>query len=347
MNKRVLLTGGAGFIGAHTLEHFLENTDWDIVIADSLEHRGDMRRIEQVLSKNAAWVKRMEFHKIDLAKPIDLVTANLWGRIDYVINMAAESHVDRSIDDPAPFITNNVLLTINMLEYARIAKPDIFIQISTDEVYGPMYDKPFPEWSPLVPSNPYSASKAAQEMIAISYWRTYGVPLIITNTMNNIGEMQDAEKYLPKIISCIQNNFKVPVHGHYEDGKPVIGSRFYLHARNHADALMFLIRKMEKSGPTVVDDATKIRGQAYPDRFNIVGDTQLSNLELAERVAEIMECPLDYELIPFHNTRPGHDMHYGLDGQKMHDLGWRPPITFDDALRRTVQNYLDHPGWLE
>lgn len=345
--KRVLLTGGAGFIGSHTLEHFLENTDWHIVIADSLEHRGDMRRIEQVLSKNPAWVKRIDFHKIDLAKPIDLVTANLWGRIDYVINMAAESHVDRSIDDPAPFITNNVLLTINMLEYARIAKPDIFIQISTDEVYGPMYDKPFPEWSPLVPSNPYSASKAAQEMIAVSYWRTYSVPLIITNTMNNIGEMQDAEKYLPKVIKSIINNKHVPVHGHIENGSEIIGSRFYLHARNHADALLFLINKFAEDRPMVVRDATKVNGPAYPERFNIVGDTQLSNLELAEQVAKILDKKLSYELIPFHTTRPGHDMHYGLDGTKLHNLGWRPPVTFNEALRRTVKNYLDNPEWLD
>lgn len=340
--KRVLLTGGAGFIGAHTLEHFLLNTDWFVVVVDSLEHRGDMRRIQQVLSKNPEWQSRMAFFKRNLALQIPLDVAAEWGQIDYIINMASESHVDRSIDAPVPFLINNLSLTVNMLEYARLTKPKLFIQISTDEVYGPMYDKPFPEWSPLVPSNPYSASKASQEMIAVSYWRTYGVPLVITNTMNNIGEMQDSEKFLPLIIKNILAGESIPIHG----TKDHIGTRYYLHARNHADALLFLIRQLGEHGPTMITDATKISAAAYPDRYNVVGDTQLTNLELAETVAAILGKALHYHLTDFHSSRPGHDLHYGLNGDKLKALGWKPPFTFGESLQRTVQNYLDHPEWL-
>lgn len=332
--KRVLLTGGAGFIGAHTLEHLLEKTDWFVVVVDSLEHRGNMKRIEQVLGKNPAWRERMQFVKQNLALELPVENLTWWGDVDYIINMASESHVDRSIADPKPFIFNNVGLTVNMLEYARLIKPKAFIQVSTDEVYGPMYnDRPFTEWQRQIPSNPYSASKSAQEAIAISYWRTYGVPLIITNTMNNIGEMQDVEKFVPMLIRDIKAGREAQIHG----TKHHIGSRFYLHARNHADALLFLLQKQ----PPKYGQANR------PMRVNIVGDTRLSNLEMAQRIAKLLNKPLKYELVDFHSTRPGHDLHYGLDGSRLAGLGWKPPLTFAASLRRTVENYVEHPEWLK
>lgn len=335
MNNKLLLTGVAGFIGAHTLEHFLENTDMHIVGVDSLAHHGDMRRINQVLEKNPSWRARFEFIRADLAYKGQL--SGLPNDIRYIINMASESHVDRSIENPAPFIKNNVDLIINMLEYARQTKPECFIQISTDEVYGPMLqEKPYKEWARELPSNPYSASKAAQEMIAISYWRTYGVPVVITNTMNNIGEMQDAEKFLPLIISRILKGKPVPVHGTPKH----IGSRFYLHARNHADALLFIITQLGK--PTRYSE-----NSSYPDRYNVAGTTRLSNLDLATKVSSILGMPLKYEFVDFHSTRPGHDMHYGLDGTKLEKLGWTAPLDFDVSLERTVANYVSHREWLE
>lgn len=329
--KRVLLTGVAGFIGAHTLEHFLENTDWEIIGIDSLAHRGDVRRIKQALRGDVDWPARFTFIKQDIAKDSTMPTAD----IDYIINMAAESHVDRSITDPSPFIRNNVDLTINMLEWARWMKPKAFIQISTDEVYGPMInDRPFPEWSREIPSNPYSASKAAQEMIAISYWRTYGVPLIITNTMNNFGEMQDVEKYVPMLIRDILAGKPANVHG----SKKEMGSRFYLHARNHADALLFILKNVT---PYLFPDVHR------PARYNIVGDTRLTNLEMADRIATFLNKPLKYNLVDFHSTRPGHDLHYGLDGTKLKRLGWIQPLLFEDSMERTIKNYLDFKEWLE
>lgn len=335
MSKTVLLTGVAGFIGAHTLEHILENTDWNVIGWDSLQHAGNYKRVEQVLSKNMAWHHRFIFKRLDLA----IIHAELLDDMlvpyspDYIINMASESHVDRSINDPVPFMSNNIALTMNMLELARIIKPEVFIQISTDEVYGPMIDHPFAEWERLLPSNPYSASKAAQEMMAISYWRTYGVPLVITNTMNNIGEMQDVEKFVPMLIRDISEGRIARIHGSEKE----IGSRFYLHARNHADALLFLLNRK----PTVYGPEN-----GYPDRYNIVGDTQLNNLEMAEAVADALGVPLKYELTDFHATRPGHDMHYGLDGSKLEKLGWKAPLSFEDSLKRTVENYMKHKEWL-
>ena len=336
MTTRILLTGTAGFIGAHTLEHLLEHTDWHIIGVDSLVHAGKIERVNQVINKVPEWTDRFEFIKADLSFPTELDKLPTAG-IDYIINMASESHVDRSIEDPVPFIKNNVDLTVHMLEYARNVRPNVFIQISTDEVYGPMQDEyAFLEWEREIPSNPYSASKAAQEMIAISYWRTYGVPLVITNTMNNIGEMQDVEKFVPMLIRDISQGKKAQVHGTPEQ----IGSRFYLHARNHADALLFILR----GAPPVQYGGL---GVDRPARYNIVGDTRLTNLEVAERIAALLDKPLEYELVDFHSTRPGHDLHYGLNGSLLESLGWKPPLSFEDSLKRTVDNYLEHPEWLK
>lgn len=328
---RVVITGVAGFIGAHTLEHFLTNTEWEIIGIDSLEHRGNMARVNQVLAKNPElWGPRFRFIKQDLAKSMP----NIPGKVDYILNLAAESHVDRSITDPEPFIRNNVDLMVNMLTWARMKKPRVFMQISTDEVYGPMINNvPFKEWDRELPSNPYSASKAAQEMIAISYWRTYGVPLVITNTMNNIGEMQDAEKFVPKVIKKLLAHEVIEIHGSEED----MGSRYYLHARNHADALLFIL----KHGKPDIYDGTF----PFPDRYHIVGDTRVGNLDMAERIATLVGEPLKYTFDA--SVRPGHDLHYGLDGSKLKNLGWVPPLLFDDSLEQTIKNYLEHKEWLQ
>lgn len=330
MSKRVLLTGSAGFIGAHTVEHFLKETDWQIVGVDSLEHKGDYRRVSPFLGD------RYEFIQLDLAKPgaIEYLEAEV-GSVDIIINMASESHVDRSIELPVPFVRNNVELTLTMLEYARVANPQMFIQVSTDEVYGPMVDEvAHPEWDLFLPSNPYSASKAAQEALAIAWWRTYGVPVVITNTMNNFGERQDVEKFVPMVIKSVLANKVVPVHG-TEDN---VGSRYYLHARNHADALKFLIERGEV--------ASFDKGFYKPDKYNVVGSMRLSNLDMAYAIAGILQKELRYELVDFHSTRPGHDPHYGLDGKKLEDLGWEPPVTFKEGLEKTVNWSIENKEWL-
>jgi len=329
--KRVLLTGAAGFIGAHTVQHFLQNTDWHIIMLDSLEHKGDKRRLDYVTSTYPP--ERYTFVKHDLNNPL---TEDL--KVDYIINMASESHVDRSIDDPVPFVHNNINCALTMLEYARKYPCEKFIQISTDEVYGAAPQGiDHREWATQLPSNPYSASKSAQEALAISYWRTYGIPVMITNTMNNFGEMQDTEKYIPMVVKRITDGEKVTIHG----GKEGIGSRFYLHARNHADALLFILTQLE---PTEYVDGD---GIVKPSRFNIVGDIELNNLQVADRIAELMGKELDYVLVDFHKTRPGHDRRYALDGRYLRNLGWNPPVNFDDSLRRMIEWTKEHPEWIQ
>lgn len=352
--KNVLLTGGGGFIGAHTFAHIMHNTDWRLVIIDSFRHKGKTDRITEMIETHPEWRERVTIITHDLKAPFSDQTIDRIGVIDYVINMASESHVDRSITDPRDFIENNVHLTLSMLEYARYcnicegahpadAKHDAdymvkkFIQISTDEVYGPAPDgHDHKEGEPHRPSNPYSASKAAQESIAYSYWRTYDLPICVTNTMNIIGEMQDPEKYLPLIIKSVVNGDMLTIHAS-ADGKQ-IGSRYYLHARNQADALIFLLEKVPF--PTYSSDL----GMA---RYNIVGEREVDNLQLAHMVADILNKDLHYRLVDFHSSRPGHDLRYALDGSKLAALGWKAPLSLNESLKNTVEWTIAHPEWLK
>jgi dTDP-glucose 4,6-dehydratase len=341
--KQVLLTGGGGFIGGHTFAHIMHNTDWRITILDSFRHKGKTDRITEMLESHPDWRERLTVITHDLKAPISPQLIERLGPINYIINMASESHVDRSITDPRDFIENNVHLTLTMLEYARVLAGQLqsplekFIQISTDEVYGPAPDgHNHKEGEPHKPSNPYSASKAAQEDICYAYWRTYDLPIAITNTMNIIGEMQDPEKYLPMLIKGIQIGRKVTIHANADGSK--IGSRYYLHARNQADALLFLLKNV---------DFPRYKDGADIGRFNVVGEREVTNLELAQMVANILGKELRYELVDFHSSRPGHDLRYALDGDKLAALGWKAPLTLDESLKNTVEWTIAHPEWLK
>lgn len=332
--KTILVTGSAGFVGSHFVEHILAKTDWKIVGLDSFRHRGDATRVQRNMDPERY---RVIYH--DLNAPISIRTFGEIGKIDFIANFASESHVDRSIDDPVPFVQNNTNLILNMLEYARVAKPKAFIQISTDEVYGAaLLGHDHREWETHLPSNPYAASKAAQEAIAISYWRTYGVPVVLTNTMNMIGERQDAEKFLPMLISRISRGQTVTIHGSPDR----IGSRYYLHARNHADAILFLLQKSE---PRMYEDRSD--QIVMPNRFNVVGNKEINNLVLAQMVADLIGKPLHYEWVDFHAARPGHDRRYALDGEKIAKMGWKAPLSLEESLKRTIQWTLSRPQWLE
>lgn len=333
--RRVLLTGASGFFGSHLLRHLLMNTDWEIVCVVSWKHKGTPERVEGALKdmdKN-----RVHIIRHDLEAPFTEHTKKRIGHIDYILNIASNSHVNRSIDDPAPFILGNVQLVLTMLEFAREIKPKMFLQFSTDEVYGPApKGVDYKEGSPIRPSNPYSASKAAQEAIAFSYWRTYDVPVIITNTMNLIGQTQDAEKYPAQLIRKIYNNEVVTVHGKRED----IGSRFYIHARNAADAVLYIINKLP---PAHYMEDFVIR----PSQYNIVGETELNNLELAQMTAELLGKELKYEFVDFHKGRPGHDRRYSLSGERLKNLGWKPPEGFKESWKRSIDWTLEHKNeWL-
>lgn len=328
---RVLLTGSSGFAGSHVLRHLLAETDWEIVCPVTFRHRGNPRRIASALESRPEWHDRVSVIRHDLTAPFPPIGWS-FGYCDYIVAMASESHVDRSIEDPAPFVRNNVDVALSVLEYARQAKPEKVIIFSTDEVYGAMEDDPHPEWSPIIPSNPYSASKACQEAVAIAYWRTYGVPLMIVNSMNLIGEMQDPEKFLPMVLSKVMHDEVVPIHGVPRD----IGSRNFIHARNVADALLFLLKR-----PVI----STFPYERRPDRWHVAGD-RLTNLELAAQVAKAANRKLKYQLTDFHSARPGHDPHYGLDATKIAAAGWKAPVPFEEGLARTVAWTLDHPEWL-
>ena len=232
---RLLLTGASGFVGSTVLAHVLDETDWHIVCPVSYRHHGDGARINALLDARPYARDRVDVIAHDLALPITPLLAEQIGPVDYVWNIASESHVDRSLTEPVPFVRNNVELQLNMLEYARVAKPRLFLQMSTDEVFGPAAaDYRHHEWDSIRPSNPYAASKAAQEAIAYSYWRALGVPLIVTNTMNLLAPApQASEKFIPKIARAIYSGEKLTVHAS-PDG--VSGSRCWVDARDFAAA---------------------------------------------------------------------------------------------------------------
>jgi len=336
MSKRVLLTGIGGAIGAHVLVHILRNTDWEIVGLDSFRHRGFPDRIDDFTNHTPEWVERIIIFKHDLCAPISKKLAEDIGHIDIILHLAALSDVQWSIENPVYTIQNNVNSTITMLEYAKETKPGVFVYFSTDEVYGPIDEngRPHKEWDTHRPSNPYSASKAASEDLCYCYWRAYGVPLIITNTMNNLGEAQGHSKFPAMIQSKLQKGEVLTIHGTPDK----IGSRFYIHSRNVADALLFILEQGVKQ-----HEAGKID---EPHKYHIVGTQRLNNLELAQMIAKFMGKELNYEFQDFHRDNPAHDIHYGMEDTKLHKLGWKAPVSLEASLKKTIEWQERHPEWL-
>lgn len=357
MSKRILITGISGFIGTHVLRYYLANTDYTIIGVDSFRHKGTYSRINALEEYDPS---RVKVYNHDLTVPIDPVTADRWSyefkgktyfqgfAFDYIINLASNSAVERSISNPSECWRNNCEIIINILDFACKSRPDIFIHVSTDEVYGdydsekkmfPMEtpDAGFNEWSTILPSNPYAASKAAQEALCIAYWRTYDMPIIITNTMNNIGEFQDVEKFIPRIISQVSQDQIVSI---YTDDEGNIGSRVYLDALDHADALHFLL----------TCGTLKLKpGGLYnrPSRFNVCGNLTLNNLEVAQMIAGILGKELKYELVPAQSARPGYDKSYLLNPALMESLGWTPKHSIPETFKRIVDYSLANPWWIQ
>ncbi len=353
---RVLVTGAGGFVGHHFLEHILVHTDWDVVCTDSFRHKGKTDRIAEVMFARHASrsdVRRVSVITHDLTVPFSNQGIESMGDINFIVAFASDSHVDRSISDPVPFIKNNIDVVTNTLELARKVNPRSLVLVSTDEVYGPVEATDLeghPEWDTILPSNPYSASKAAQEAIAISYWRTYGVPVQIVNCMNMIGERQDVEKFVPLVLSKVLRDEEVTIHASDENR---IGTRHYLHSRNLADGILFLLRR---GVPTMfpahgnlftgLKPNTQIRLGDRPDRYNIACPDRIDNLTMACMIANFADKRLRYKLENFHSTRPGHDPHYGLSAKKMTELGWTPPMSLEESLEKTVRWTMANPSWL-
>lgn len=325
---KIIVTGGCGFIGHHFVQHIFKTTDWDIVILDKLTYASmGFSRLKEtgVLESN-----RVKCYCYDLTNSISEGLTKEIGEVDYIVHMAAETHVDNSIKDPELFINNNIVSTFKLLEYARTLKNlKIFFYFSTDEVFGPaLGDTLYKEWDRHKPTNPYSASKSAAEQICIAYENTYKIPIMIVNVMNAFGEKQHVEKFIPLCIKRILNGQKIYIHS-YPDKKES-GTRFYIHARNIASAVLFLI-KNGKIG----------------EKYNISGEKEVSNLDMAKFIAKVMDMPLNYEMVDFHSLRPGHDLRYGLDGSKLIDMGWKMPVSFEQSLEKMIKWTLEHQEWLE
>lgn len=312
--KKVLITGASGFIGSGVLKYLLEKTDWEFTALCSWRHKGTPLNVPKD--------PRVHVFTHDLTGAIPRLGKGAiphLGRFDYIFNLASESHVDRSILEPVDFVENNVSSVLQMLEYARAYPPEIFIQFSTDEVFGAKHHE---EWDVLLPSNPYSASKAAQEMIAIAYRSTYKVPVVITNSNNIVGPNQDAEKFLPKLIKLIALKQEVTIHT--LNGQP--GRRYYNPVQNVADALHFIVNNYED-------------GTDRPPRFNIPGGEELDNLQLAKLVAEIMGRKLNAVLVDIEGIRPGYDEFYAKTDGALGIMGWQPIVSLRDALPDIIRSY--------
>lgn len=326
----ILVTGGCGFIGSHFVEHVLKNTPWNIIVLDKLNYASI--GLERLRDNGVLTNPRVKVLTVDISHGFSIgLEKEIGSKIDYIVHMAAETHVDNSIRDPIPFIHNNVMSTVHMLEFARKCAETlkIFFYFSTDEVYGPaLGEKLYKEDERHNPTNPYSASKSSAEQICVAYHNTYSIPVMRINVMNAFGERQHVEKFIPKVIKQIKEGTTVHIHS-YPD-KKTSGTRFYIHARNIAHGVLFLIQN------------GKI-GESY----NLTGEKEISNLDMALFIASVMEKPLKYEMVDFHSSRPGHDLRYGLDGSKMTEMGWAQPVGFEDSLRKTIQWTLENSKWLE
>lgn len=345
MTKRVLITGGAGFIGHHMIDLFLKQTDWEIVSLDRLDYSGNLNRLHDVVRRHPASVqKRVKIVWHDLKAEISEITRNIIGPVDIVVHLAASSHVDRSIEQPVEFLMDNTVGTVNLLNYARNLKNlERFVYFSTDEIFG--IAPPgvlYKERDRYNSTNPYSASKAAAEEFCVAYENTYKMPIYITHTMNVFGERQHPEKYIPMCIRKARDGEKVYIHS--DKTRTIPGSRFYIHARDVAEAIYFLLTLNEEQRKIV---NTPDYGGAKCPKFNVVGKQEINNLELAQIIAKAQGKKLNYELIDFHSSRPGHDLRYGLDGSYMKSLGWEPKISLEERIKEVVDWSLTNKEWIE
>ena len=314
---RMLVTGGAGFIGSNFIRFLLnDRSDTEIVVnLDKLTYAGNLENLKDIAGNPAYRFIRG-----------DICDAELVSRIldefdiDTVVHFAAESHVDRSISEGLSFVTTNVTGTCSLLEAARKAGISRFIHVSTDEVYGSIRKGSFSETDPLNPSSPYSASKAGSDLLALSYFTTHHVPVIVTRCTNNFGPFQYPEKLIPLFTTNLIEGKKVPVYG---SGMNV---RDWIYVLDHCRAIACILKK-------------GIPGEIY----NIGGGTELTNLEITRKILE--QLGKDETSIQYVGDRKGHDFRYSLSSDKLHSLGWQPRFTFDEALEHTIRWYKEQEWW--
>jgi len=317
MNIKLLVTGGAGFIGSNFILYILnKHYECEVTNLDKLTYAGNLENLKDIETEY-----RYHFIRGDI-EDRDLVDKLLSQSFDVVVNFAAESHVDRSIMDPSPFINTNVQGTQVLLEGAKKHGVRLFVQVSTDEVYGSLGAAgKFIEESPLLPNSPYAASKAAADCLCRAYYYTYGLPVIITRCSNNYGPFQFPEKLIPLTITNALEGKPLPIYG---DGLHV---RDWIHVEDHCCAIDRVIQQGKSGGV-----------------YNIGANNEKTNLEIVNHILDIMDKP--NSLISFVADRPGHDRRYALDFTKIsQELGWKPSISLADGLRSTIEWYIEHESW--
>ncbi|MHA1594290.1 dTDP-glucose 4,6-dehydratase [Candidatus Bathyarchaeota archaeon] len=314
---RIFVAGGAGFMGSNFVRFLLRRyNDVNVLVYDKLTYAGRKENLHDVWSDG-----RFKFVRGDICNEGLLLRTIKDFQPDVVVNFAAETHVDRSINEPAPFLKTNVLGVFNILEVGRRLEVPLIVHISTDEVYGDLWDREAAsEDASFRPSSPYSASKASGDLMCQAYWRTYGLPVIIVRPSNNYGPYQYPEKLIPKTIIRALHNSPIPIYG---KGNQV---RDWLYVGDFSEALDMIIRK-GKSG----------------EIYNVPGFNERRNIEVVEAILRIMGKPLS--LIKHVEDRPGHDKRYSMKGERIRALGWKPKTSWIEGLKKTVKWYLENEWW--
>ena len=321
--KVCFVTGGMGFIGSNFIRYLLEsNLDFKIINVDKLTYAGNPENLKGIEEK---YPNKYKFYKIDICDSKAVNEIILKDDVDYIINFAAESHVDRSINNPALFCDTNISGTINLLNSAKENKIEKYLQISTDEVYGSLSfnDAPFDENHHLVPNSPYSASKASADLLVRAYYKSFNLPVNITRCSNNYGPYQFPEKLIPLMINNALNNKNLPIYG------KGINVRDWIHVKDHCKAILKVL----------------LEGR-IGEIYNIGGDSEIANIELVEILLKLLNKPKS--LITFVKDRPGHDLRYAINHHKItKELNWKPEVDFEKGIKMTVAWYISNKNWLE
>ncbi len=323
-----MITGGCGFIGHHLVEYVLDNTDWNVIVIDKLSYAS--RGLDRLRENNSLENQRVRVFPIDFTLSFsDGVRREIGNNVNIIAHLGAETHVDNSIKFPKECFHNNITGTVELLEYARgLDNLETFFYFSTDEVFGPAPENiAFKEWDRHKPTNPYSSSKSSAESICLAYSNTYNLPLMIVNNMNVFGERQHSEKFIPGTMKKILSGEKILIHSDKTKTQP--GSRFYIYAKNVCASLVFLLEN-----------------GTHGEKYHVVGEREVDNLELATLIAKYMNKDFEYELVDFHSNRPGHDLRYAIEDLNLNNLGWVNPLNFEESLCKTVEWTMQNKNWL-